>query len=131
MFLGESIEILPFFHIAYVENTGAAFGMARNYNKLLIAVSLVILITLFVLRRHWEKVDSQNIKTRVGLAMVIGGALGNLYDRIVYGSVVDFLDFFAGPYHWPAFNVADSAICVGAFLLAFSHWKSQLPGRNP
>lgn len=125
MVLGESRGILSFFHITYIENTGAAFGLGQNQNRFFIFSSIVILGALFFLRRQWEKADPQNAPLRVGLALVISGALGNLYDRIVHGSVIDFLDFFIGRYHWPAFNVADSAICAAAFLLIFSHWKKR------
>lgn len=124
MFLGESYDILPFFHITYVENTGAAFSLGQNRNSFFIAASIVILMVLFFLKRQWEKIEPENLKLKIGMALVIAGALGNLYDRIKLGSVVDFLDFFVGVHHWPAFNVADSAICVGAFLLAISQWKS-------
>ena len=125
MFLGESIPLLSFFHITYVENTGAAFSLGQNRNNFFVIVSIVMLVILFVLRHRWEKKDPHNLLLKLSLALIIGGALGNLHDRIRYGSVVDFLDFFAGAYHWPAFNVADSAICVGAFLLGFSQWKSK------
>jgi len=64
------------------------------------------------------------------LAMVLGGALGNLTDRLLLGWVTDFLDFYIGPYHWPAFNVADSAICVGAFMLIWHSLKAS-PRRRP
>lgn len=125
MFLGESREVLPFFHLTYVENTGAAFGLGQNQNCFFIIISLAILALIFFLRYHWEKSEPQNMNLKIGLALVIGGALGNLYDRIKFGSVVDFFDFFVGSYHWPAFNIADSAICVGVFLIAFSQLGRQ------
>ena len=120
MVYGGSIHLLPFFQIAYVENTGAAFGLGQNQNAFLIVTSIAILIVLFILDR---RIQIENLRLKIGIALVVGGALGNLYDRIAYGSVVDFLDFFIGIHHWPAFNAADSSICVGAALLVFSQWK--------
>lgn len=126
LLLGESREIAPFFHITYLENTGAAFSMGQNQNKFFIVVSVIVLLIIFFLRRQWERSEPRNLNLKIGLALVIGGALGNLYDRIRYGSVVDFLDFFIDSHHWPAFNVADSAICVGALLLACAQWKDKI-----
>lgn len=123
LFLGESVPVLPFFYLTHVHNTGIAFGVGQDQNRLFTFVSLGLLAALLVLRRNWERRYGGDLKLRAGLALVIAGALGNLYDRIVYGSVIDFLDFFVGEYHWPAFNVADSAICVGAALLIASQWK--------
>ena len=128
MIYGESIPILPFFHITYVENTGAAFGIGQNRNGFLIAASILILIVLFAYAR---RMGAENATLKASIALVIGGALGNLYDRIVYGSVVDFLDFFAGAHHWPAFNLADSCICVGAALLFFSQWSGKAGSSPP
>ncbi|MFZ5907785.1 MAG: signal peptidase II [Nitrospirota bacterium] len=103
----ESIRVLPFFHIVHVENTGAAFGSFRGLGSgFFIAVSVAaICFVIYLLTR--------NAYSRVGLSLVLGGAIGNLIDRLLYGKVIDFLDFFAGSFHWPAFNVADSALTVG------------------
>ena len=119
MFLGESKQILPFLAVTYVENTGIAFGFGQNNNRVFLVLSILLFGILIFLRRSWQKQYGANRILEIGFALVIGGALGNIYDRIVYGSVVDFLDFFVGRHHWPAFNVADSAICIGAFILAF------------
>ncbi len=89
-------------------------------------MAAALLVALLVLRHRWEKKYGMDMKLRIGIALVIGGALGNLYDRIVFGSVIDFLDFFIGSYHWPAFNIADSAICIGAALLAIAQWKEKV-----
>ena len=105
-----AVPVLPFFHLTYLETTGAAWGMMRGSNLLLIAVSVALLGALFTMRRRWEP---GNLWAHYGIALVAGGALGNLFDRIAYGSVVDFLDFLV----WPVFNVADSAITVGAALI--------------
>ncbi len=122
---GVPYEVLPFFQLTYVENTGVAFGMGQGGNLFFMISTVLILGALLWMRRKWEKEEPDNLKLKVGLALVISGALGNLYDRIAYGFVVDFLDFFVGGWHWPAFNVADSCICVGAFLLALSQWKKK------
>ena len=121
MAYGESLNVLPFFHITYIENTGAAFGMGQNQNALFVFASILILAALFIYARG---LGEGNAKIKIALALIVGGALGNLYDRIVYGSVVDFLDFFLGLHHWPAFNVADSSICVGAILFAIFRGKT-------
>ncbi len=129
-FLGEFKHVLPIFDLTYVENRGAAFGMGQNYNSSLLILSAIVLGILIFFRRKWEAQEPLNWKLKWGFALVIGGALGNLYDRIVFGSVIDFLDFYIFKYHWPAFNVADSSICIGAFLLVISQWK-QGPPNSP
>jgi len=110
------VEVLPFFHLTYVENTGAAFGVGRGRNGFLIGVTLALLGFLLYMRRRWPLNDRW---LEGGFLLVTAGALGNLYDRVAYGFVVDFLDFFAGSLHWPAFNVADSCVTVGACCLAW------------
>lgn len=107
-----SVPVLPFFHLTYVENTGAAFGVGRARNGFFIGLSLLLLGGLFYLQRSWPK---ENRWLRAGLLLVTAGAVGNLYDRLAYGFVVDFLDFRV----WPVFNVADSCVTVGACLLAW------------
>ncbi len=109
--IGE-IRLLPFFHLTYVENTGAAWGMFAGRSTFLIVVSVVLLGGLLYFRKRWL---AENDWCRYGTALVVGGAIGNLYDRIVYGFVVDFFDFLV----WPVFNVADSCITVGACCLAW------------
>ena len=115
MFLGESWELLPFFHLTYVRNSGVAFGLGQNSNSIftIISASLILLLVIFK-KKIWHM---ENLWVNTGVAFIIGGAIGNFYDRIVYKSVVDFLDFFAGSYHWPAFNIADSSICLGVIIL--------------
>jgi len=107
-----SVAVLPFFHLTYVENSGAAWGMLQGRNPLLIAVSAALLGFLLYLRRRWP---AENLWSHYGMALVAGGAVGNLYDRVALGAVVDFLDFLV----WPVFNVADSCISVGAVCLAW------------
>lgn len=117
----EPLTILPFFNLTLAYNTGAAFSFLHNASGwqnillggLAIIVSIAILYWLVTLpkRAYW---------TRVALGLILGGALGNAWDRLLYGYVIDFLDFHLNDWHFATFNVADSAICVGAFMLMLS-----------
>lgn len=110
--------IIPgFFNIIHAENRGMAFSLMADWTSawrglFLIGVSSAVLI--FVVVMLWQ---AKTLLQRSALTLVLGGASGNLYDRVVRGSVTDFLDVYVGDYHWPTFNVADSAITVGALLL--------------
>jgi signal peptidase II len=129
--------VIPgFLNIVHSENPGMAFGLFADHDSpwrsfLLVGVSLAILI--FLGRLLWlAKPGPRGGKTQpFALALVIGGAVGNLYDRIVRGSVTDFIDVYAGSYHWPTFNVADSAITVGAILLALDLWLTREQKSEP
>ena len=118
--LHDSLPVLPgFFRLTHVENRGAAFGLFSESTSewkvfALVLFSLIALVVVCVLL--WKNSHAMTV-TGVGLSLILGGALGNLWDRLLDGHVVDFLDFSIGGYHWPAFNVADSAIVVGALLL--------------
>lgn len=115
----ESIEILPFLHIVSVRNTGGAFGMFKSVGStLFIAVSVMAII--FVI---WLLIRTK--ESYFGLSLILGGAIGNLIDRLRYGWVADFIDFSIGKFHWPAFNVADSALTIGVIVVLLS---SQLHG---
>ena len=125
---GESRALTPFFNLVLVFNKGAAFSFlasSEGWQTLLfaaIAVVASIVISFLILKNKNKRLFCS------GLALILGGALGNLYDRIAYGHVVDFLDFHAAGWHWPAFNVADSAITAGAALLileSFLHRKEE------
>jgi signal peptidase II len=105
------IGISPFFNIVYVENTGSAFGMFKGLgNAFFISVAVIAIaaVSYMIVR------DGSN---RWGFSLILGGATGNLVDRVAYGHVLDFLDFYVGKHHWPAFNVADSALTIGIILL--------------
>ncbi len=118
--LHESISIIPgFFRLTHVQNRGAAFGLfSESPSEYKVAVLVLFsLVALVVVSTLLWKNSHTLTTTGVGLALILGGALGNLWDRIVTGHVVDFLLFYVRSYQWPAFNVADSAIVVGAFLL--------------
>lgn len=118
--LHDSISIIPgFFRLTHVQNRGAAFGLfsespASWKVTMLVLFSLVALVVVSALL--WKNSHTVS-STGVGLALILGGALGNLWDRVLAGHVVDFLLFYLGSYQWPAFNVADTAIVIGAFLL--------------
>ncbi|PSV00231.1 signal peptidase II [Photobacterium leiognathi] len=119
------IEVLPFFNLLYVHNTGAAFSFlsdASGWQRWLFAV---IAFGVCGLLMYWmRRTPATNKIANCAYALIIGGAFGNLFDRMYHGFVVDFLDFFYGDYHFPAFNVADSAICIGAALLILDGFKS-------
>jgi signal peptidase II len=119
MRLYDSIPIIDnFFHITYVRNRGAAFSFLSNASWRLpffIGVSLIAATVILVAFRKLR--DDQRL-AQLSLAMIFSGAIGNLIDRVRLGEVIDFLDVHWYRHHWPAFNVADSLICVGVFLLA-------------
>ena len=112
------VNLAPFLNLTLVYNTGAAFGFLNDaagwQNIFFIIVALVAgVVILFMLRR----LNPHDTVMAVGLTLILGGAAGNLADRLIHGYVIDFIDIFYGSWHWPAFNVADSAITVGAVLL--------------
>ena len=108
----ESIDILPFINIVHVKNEGAAFGMFSSLgNTIFVIISFVAIIVIIAYLAR--------IKGRMeifSISLILGGAIGNLIDRLTVGKVIDFIDFFVGSWHWPAFNVADSALTVGIIL---------------
>ena len=118
--LEDTINIIPgFFRLTHLENTGAAFSLFADSSSpfrttLLIAFSVAALaVVSFLLWKDRSVFHSGTL----ALSLILGGAVGNLWDRLFYGKVTDFLDFYIGVHHWPPFNVADSAIVVGALLL--------------
>lgn len=118
--LGQGFPVIPgFFDIVFVLNPGAAFGFLATLseqirNPLFIVISVVAVI--LIIFYHTRYLRSHRLVS-LALGLVLGGAVGNLIDRLRYGMVVDFLDVHVGPYHWPAFNVADSAISIGVSLM--------------
>lgn len=122
--LYERVAVLPFFNLTLAHNTGAAFSFlagAGGWQRwFFVALAVVISLVLVI----WLKRLAQTAKLEaISLALIIGGAIGNVIDRLVYGYVIDFLDVYVGNYHWPAFNIADSAICVGAVLLIIDSFR--------
>jgi signal peptidase II len=124
--LHEAIPIVPnLFQLVHVRNTGAAFGIGANADSRLIplllnggAIAVFCVVVVYALR---SAVTDRMLQT--GLHLILGGAIGNLLDRFRFGYVVDFLDVYVRGHHWPAFNVADSAICIGIALLFFDMKK--------
>ncbi len=119
------VVIDGFFQLVNWRNTGAAWGMFQGFNGILALVSVVTLVALVWFRRSLGVDRSRVCCLSIGL--IAGGIVGNLIDRLRVGSVIDFLDFYVGTYHWPAFNVADSAICVGVFLYVIANWGQDAP----
>ena len=121
--LFSAMEIIPgFFNLVHVRNTGAAFSILAGVNSLWrqgLFVGLTIVV-VGILLFAYGKLRPEDRWTRTAYALITGGALGNLVDRLRLGEVVDFLDCYVGAYHWPAFNLADSAISVGALMLVIS-----------
>jgi len=114
----QSIPIIKnIFHLTLVKNTGAAFGIFKDFNFFLIVVSLLTVILISI---NFKKL-SYNSKPKICLILILSGATGNLIDRLRYGYVIDFLDFRI----WPVFNIADSSITMGAILLGYSLLKSK------
>lgn len=115
---GEPQAVWPFFNLTLMHNPGAAFSFLADaggwqrwlFTALALIVSVVLMAWMIRLSRN-------NILLGMGLASILGGALGNVWDRLQHGYVVDFIDLYYQGWHWPAFNIADSAITIGAFLL--------------
>lgn len=128
--LGESRVVLDgFFSLTYVRNTGAAWGMLGGQNVALALLSVIMLAVLVVFRRSFL---SDSWEHRVALGLMIGGIIGNFFDRVRLGWVTDFLDFYWRGYHWPAFNVADASICTGVGLYVISTlWIRRHSLNNP
>ena len=128
--LHDSITVIPrIFYITHVENRGAAFGLFNDSPsewKIALLVLFSILALVIVSALLWRS-SHRMTASAVGLSLILGGALGNLWDRMLNGRVVDFLLVYIGSYQWPAFNVADSAIVLGAGLLVFEILFSKSP----
>lgn len=123
------IVIKNFFNITHVLNPGGAFGFFATQSpeiRKFIFLFMSSIVALFVLW-FYKKCAKNVIFLSYGLALIFGGAIGNLIDRFRYGKVVDFLDFYIGSVHWPAFNVADSAICIGMGILIYHIIFNKVP----
>ncbi len=124
--LYESIEVMPYLNLTYVRNTGAAFSFLSDqggwqrwlFTGLALLVSVVLLVWL---RRNPVGLWRQNL----AFSLILAGAIGNVIDRIMYGYVIDFLDVYVNDWHWPAFNVADMAITIGAVLMLLEAFFEQ------
>lgn len=120
MRLHESIPVLPeFFSLTYIRNPGAAFGLLASSGQTfrLVFFGLTSVFALGLLGMIFFRLRQDDWVGQLSIAGILGGAIGNLLDRVRFGEVIDFLDFYVNGYHWPAFNVADAAISVGVFFL--------------
>ncbi len=109
--LHQVINVFPSFNIVYYRNTGSAFGMFKSLGNpffILVSAAAIVAVCVMIVK------DGDN---RIGLSLILGGASGNLADRLLHGYVIDFLEIYAGNFYWPAFNLADSALTAGIFLL--------------
>jgi signal peptidase II len=130
----EAVSVIPgFFDLVHVRNRGMAFGLLnRPGMDLTFYILVATTIGVVLLMLYWlTRVDREDGRVLVALSLIIGGAVGNLIDRLRLKEVVDFLDFYIGPHHWPAFNLADSAITVGALWLAVYMVFFQSPAKPP
>jgi signal peptidase II len=113
------VKLAPFLSFVLVHNTGAAFGILSGaggwQNIFFISIALLACVVILLVIRRLETKD---IIIVLGLMLILGGAAGNLTDRLIHGYVIDFIDVYYHTWHWPAFNVADSAITIGAVVLA-------------
>jgi signal peptidase II len=121
---GEQVEITSFFSLVHFQNPGAAFSFLSDQGGwqryFLIAISLLAVLYIPWLINQYKK----NILIVIGLLLILGGAIGNLYDRISYGYVIDFIYLHFAEFYWPAFNVADSAISLGVLLFLYGSFKN-------
>lgn len=118
----EVIPVFPGFNLFLTYNKGVSFSFLSSDHIWMpwVLSGVALIICLFVVR--WMRVEKSRF-ILTGLALILGGAIGNVIDRIRFGAVVDFLDVYVGSYHWPAFNVADSAICIGVGLILLDYLK--------
>lgn len=128
----QPLNIVPMFNLTLAYNTGAAFSFLSDaggwqrwfFMTLSFGISIVLIIWL-------QKLHAQQKLQTISLALILGGAIGNLIDRSMYGHVIDFLDVYYNNYHWPAFNIADSAISIGAVLLIIDSFRHQQADTTP
>ncbi len=118
------IEILPFFNLLHVHNYGAAFSFLSDQSGWQRWLFTAIAVGVCGLLIFWmRKLPATEKWNNIAYALIVGGATGNLFDRLVHGYVVDYLDFYWGNYHWPAFNLADSTICIGAVMIILDGFR--------
>lgn len=130
LLMHEPVAVLPFFNFTLMHNTGAAFSFLADqegwqrwfFAALALVVSIVLAVWLYRLKTHEKSLA-------LALSLVLGGAIGNLIDRVYYGYVIDFIDVYYNTSHWPAFNIADSAISVGAVMLVIDTFRNKEKNR--
>jgi signal peptidase II len=127
---GHSTTVIPdFFNLTHIHNPGGAFGFMANMGSRVRTILFLFVSSLAVglIFYFYRKTPRSHIWLAFGFALIFGGAIGNLIDRIRFGIVVDFLDFYIGKWHWPAFNIADSAISVGIVIFIFHLIFKKMP----
>jgi signal peptidase II len=128
--LYDSVLVIPgFFNLTHIQNPGGAFGFMANYRSnlhhvMFLAISTMALCLIFYFYKNTPRTHPF---LAMGFALIFGGAVGNLIDRIRFGKVVDFLDFYIGDLHWPAFNIADSAVSVGIAIFLYHLIFKKIP----
>ena len=130
--LGQPVSVIDgAFNITYVQNTGVAFGILSAISSPLkvLLLCLVSGIAAAVVIAYSLRSSARNRVLQGALGLILAGALGNLYDRMIYGYVIDFLEFHIRGYYWPSFNVADMGISIGVILLAWEMFRNEAPGR--
>lgn len=126
MQLFDSIDLLPFFNLTYVRNYGAAFSFLSDAGGWQRWFFTIIAVVISCVLAVWLARNSKTqLKLNLALSLVLAGAIGNLIDRSVYGYVIDFLHLYYQNWHYPAFNIADSAICIGAALLIWDSFSNE------
>jgi signal peptidase II len=129
--LYESVPVIPgWFHLTYIRNQGAAFGILSNSAVRVPFFIAVAIVALLAILWYFRQLRADQQLAAFALALIFSGAIGNLVDRVRLGEVIDFLDVFWRHHHWPAFNVADSAICVGVALLIWEMWMEERRARH-
>jgi len=122
--LHQTVAVLPYFNFTLAHNSGAAFsflagaGGWQRWFFIVLAVSVSIALIIWL-----SRLKAQARVEAIAISLIIGGAIGNVIDRFIHGYVIDFIDVYVGSYHWPAFNIADAAICIGAVLLIVDSFK--------
>lgn len=114
------LTVIPgLFDLSHVKNTGIAFGLFPSHGRLVgtLLLAVLMLLALFAVAVFFARLGAHQRLLLVALSLVMGGAIGNLIDRLAFGAVTDFFDFYVGKYHWPTFNLADSSITIGLVLL--------------
>lgn len=118
-----AIVVTPFFNLVMVKNFGVSFGMFNNlaYGYLILS-GIALFITIVLLIWMWKE---RKLYPSIALGLIIGGAIGNIIDRVLFGSVADFLDFHWQGYHWPAFNLADSTVFIGVAMIIMENFVTK------
>lgn len=130
--LYQSVQVTSFFNLTHTRNYGAAFSFLSDSGGWQRWFFTIIAIVVSIVIIRWLKATPKaQVMLPIAFSMILGGAIGNLYDRLVYGYVVDFLHLYYQQWHWPVFNIADSAICAGAFLLIVDMFKNKDKEEKP